>query len=100
LKLVGLACASSAWSAESAVLAGDSPAPHRIQGIAAGFTPRYWSAPCWMRFARSPSRNRSPAARRCAAIEGLPIGISSGAVLHTHARPRRPKGNRGKLIVA
>jgi len=39
---------------------GDSPAPHRIQGIGAGFTPACSNLHCWMRFARCPRRNHSP----------------------------------------
>jgi cysteine synthase A len=84
---------------ESAVLAGDSPAPHRIQGIGAGFTPAVLDR-ALLDEVRAVSEPESfAAARRCAAIEGLPIGISSGAVLHAMLDLAALKENEGKLIV-
>jgi cysteine synthase A len=84
---------------ESAVLAGDSPGPHRIQGIGAGFAPAVLDR-ALLDEVRSVSGPESfAAARRCAAIEGLPIGISSGAVLHAMLDLAAREENEGKLIV-
>ncbi len=85
--------------AESAVLSGDEPGPHAIQGIGAGFKPAVLDLPSLDAVMRVTERQSLAAARRCAELEGLPIGISSGAVLHAALELARDPANRGKLIV-
>jgi cysteine synthase A len=84
---------------ESAVLAGDTPGPHRIQGIGAGFTPAVLDRDLLDEVRSVSGLESFAAARRCAAIEGLPIGISSGAVLHAMLDLAAREENAGKLIV-
>jgi cysteine synthase len=84
---------------ESAVLSGDSPGPHRIQGIGAGFTPTVLDRDLLDDVLAVSEGESFAAARRCAAIEGLPVGISSGAVLHAMIALAGKKENAGKLIV-
>ena len=72
--------------AESAVLSGDEPGPHDIQGIGAGFRPTVLELERLDGVERVAERDAFAAARRCARLEGLPIGISSGAVLHAALR--------------
>ena len=84
---------------ESAVLSGDDPGPHSIQGIGAGFKPAVLELDRLDGILRVTEREALAAARRCAAIEGLPIGISSGAVLHAAIDLARDPVNAGKLIV-
>lgn len=84
---------------ESAVLSGDSPGPHRIQGIGAGFTPSVLERGLLDEIGTASEADSFAAARRCAAIEGLPIGISSGAVLHMMLELAARPQNTGKLIV-
>jgi cysteine synthase len=84
---------------ESAVLSGDSPGPHRIQGIGAGFTPSVLERDLLDDVLPVSEPDSFAAARRCAEIEGLPVGISSGAVLHAMLSLGRLPENKGKLIV-
>ena len=86
--------------AESAVLSGDEPGPHGIQGIGAGFQPAVLDVSLLNGVLRVSEREALAAARRCARVEGLPIGISSGAALHAGLELARTPAHRGKLIVA
>lgn len=85
--------------AESAVLSGDEPGPHGIQGIGPGFRPRVLDMAQVDRVIAVSEREALAASRRCARIEGLPIGISSGAMLEATLGLARAEENRGKLIV-
>jgi cysteine synthase A len=84
---------------ESAVLSGDDPGPHSIQGLGAGFKPAVLELDRLDGILRVTEREALAAARQCAAVEGLPIGISSGAVLHAAISLARAPENAGKLIV-
>ncbi len=84
---------------ESAVLSGDEPGPHAIQGIGAGFRPSVLELENLDGVMRVSEREAIAAARSCAEREGLPIGISSGAMLHAAMDLARAASNRGKLIV-
>jgi cysteine synthase A len=85
--------------AESAVLSGDEPGPHGIQGIGPGFTPSVLDMSEIDHIVTVSERDSIAAARRCARTEGLPIGISSGAMLHAALGIARLPENAGKLIV-
>jgi cysteine synthase A len=85
--------------AESAVLSGDEPGPHGIQGIGPGFTPTVLDMQEINRLITVSEREALAAARRCARVEGLPIGISSGAMLHAAMGLAKSPENKGKLIV-
>jgi len=85
--------------AESAVLAGDEPGPHGIQGIGAGFQPAVLDLALIDGLRRVTEREAIAAARRCARLEGLPIGISSGAMLHAALEVAKEPAMAGQLIV-
>jgi cysteine synthase A len=85
---------------ESAVLSGDEPGPHGLQGIGPGFHPAVLQLDLMDGIIRVSEREGIAAARRCALLEGLPVGISSGAALHAALDLARLPANAGKLIVA
>ena len=85
--------------AESAVLSGDEPGPHGIQGIGPGFKPSVLDMGQIDRVITVSEREAIAAARRCARVEGLPIGISSGGMLHVALKLAKARENAGKLIV-
>ncbi|MFC7543809.1 PLP-dependent cysteine synthase family protein [Siccirubricoccus deserti] len=85
--------------AESAVLSGDEAGPHGIQGIGAGFRPAVLDLDVIDRVVRVTEREAIAAARRCAQLEGLPVGISSGAMLHAALEVAREPGLQGGLVV-
>ncbi len=84
---------------ESAVLSGDEPGPHGIQGIGPGFQPSVLDMAELDQIVTVSERESIAAARRCARAEGLPIGISSGGMLHVAIALARAPENAGKLIV-
>jgi cysteine synthase A len=86
--------------AESAVLSGDEPGPHGIQGIGAGFKPAVLDLSALDAVVRVSERESLDAARRCARAEGIPIGISSGAALHAALAVARDPLLAGGLVVA
>jgi cysteine synthase A len=86
--------------AESAVLSGDEAGPHGLQGIGPGFHPAVLDLALMSGVVRVSEREAVAAARRCARLEGLPIGISSGAALHAALALARDPAHAGKLIVA
>ncbi len=85
--------------AESAVLSGDEPGPHGLQGIGPGFQPINLDMSLMDAVVRVSEREGIAAARRCALVEGLPIGISSGAALHAALGVARDPAQAGRLVV-
>ena len=85
--------------AESAVLAGDEPGPHGIQGIGAGFRPAVLALDLIDELMTASERDSIVAARMCARVEGIPAGLSTGAVLHAMLALARRPAMAGRLIV-
>ena len=84
---------------ESAVLSGDEPGPHGVQGIGPGFQPANLALELMDGVLRVSEREAIAMARRAAATDGLPIGISSGAALHAAIGLAHLPAHKGKLIV-
>ncbi len=66
---------------DSAVLSGGQPGPHKIQGIGAGFVPEILNRAVIDEVLTVANDTAFRLARQVAALEGLPVGISSGAAL-------------------
>lgn len=67
--------------AESAVLSGDEPGPHGVQGLGAGFKPKVLELERMDAIRRVAEREALAMARDAARLEGIPVGISAGAAL-------------------
>ncbi len=83
----------------SPVLSGGQPGPHKIQGIGAGFAPAILDRTVYDEIVPVSNDDAFANARLLARLEGVPVGISSGAALTAAIRVGSRAGNAGRRLV-
>ena len=85
---------------DSPVISGGSPGPHKIQGIGAGFIPKNLDMSIISEILQVGNQDAVDMARRLAKLEGIPVGISSGAAVLAATRLAiRPKYKGMRIVV-
>ncbi len=85
--------------AESPILNGGAPGPHKIQGIGANFVPEVLDRAIYDEIIDVDAETAVAVARDAAQREGLLVGISSGAAIHAAVQVASRPENAGKVVV-
>ncbi|MEK4740211.1 MULTISPECIES: cysteine synthase A [unclassified Bacillus (in: firmicutes)] len=85
--------------ADSPVLSGGKPGPHKIQGIGAGFVPETLDVEVYDEIIQVKTEQAFEYARRVAREEGILVGISSGAVVYAATEVAKKLGKGKKVLV-
>lgn len=86
--------------ADSPVLSGGQPGPHKLQGIGAGFVPSVLNTQIYDEVFTVTTEEAFSTGRLIAHKEGILVGITSGASLYAATELARRPENKGKTIVA
>ncbi|MEO6246879.1 MAG: cysteine synthase A [Opitutaceae bacterium] len=83
----------------SPVLSGGAPGPHKLQGIGAGFVPAVLNTKIYDEVIRVKEADSGPVAKQVNQLDGIPVGISSGAAIWAGIQLAKRAENKGKQIV-
>jgi len=84
----------------SPVLSGGAPGPHKLQGIGAGFVPAVLNTKVYDEVIRVKESDSGPVSKQVSQLDGIPVGISSGAITWAALQLAKRPENKGKQIVA
>jgi cysteine synthase A len=84
----------------SPVLSGGQPGPHKLQGIGAGFVPGVLNTKIYDEVIRVKEADSGPVSKQINQLDGIPVGISSGAIAWAALQLAQRPENKGKQIVA
>ena len=85
--------------ARSPVLSGGAPGPHKIQGIGAGFVPEVLNTAILDEIIQVKEEDSGPISKAVNQLEGIPVGISSGAAIWAALQLAQRPENDGRQIV-
>jgi len=86
--------------AGSPVLSGGQPGPHKLQGLGAGFVPAVLNTKIYDEVITVKEDDSAPISKQVNKLDGIPIGISSGAAVWAALQLAKRPENKGKQIVA
>jgi cysteine synthase A len=86
--------------AKSPVISGGAPGPHKLQGIGAGFIPGNLNVKIVDETIQVNEEDSGPVSKEVNQLDGIPVGISSGAAIWAALQVARRPENKGKTIVA
>ncbi|HEY4415893.1 MAG TPA: cysteine synthase A [Verrucomicrobiae bacterium] len=86
--------------AKSPVLSGGAAGPHKLQGIGAGFVPDNLNLSIMDEIIQVSEEDSGPITKEVNQLDGIPIGISSGAIVWAALQVAKRPENKGKTIVA
>ena len=85
--------------AGSPVLSGGNPGPHKLQGIGAGFVPAVLNTKIIDEIIQVKEDQSGPISKQVIKLDGIPVGISSGAAIWAALEIAKRPENKGKKIV-
>ena len=85
--------------AKSPVISGGAPGPHKLQGIGAGFIPANLNTKIVDEVIKVNEEDSGPVSKEVNQLDGIPVGISSGAAIWAALQVAKRPENKGKTIV-
>jgi cysteine synthase A len=86
--------------AKSPVISGGAPGPHKLQGIGAGFIPANLNTKIVDEVIKVNEEDSGLVSKEVNQLDGIPVGISSGAAIWAALQVAKRPENKGKTIVA